>query len=847
VPKVTLNLSETLTRAFAAYKAGKLSKAEKLCSSIIAVKRDAFDALHILAVVQSNMGRKDDALANFDRALAVQPKNAGLLYNRGITLQELKLYEEALASYERALRLQPNHAEALNNRGVILKELKRFEEALVSYNQALVARPGHVEAINNRGNVLKDLMRFEEALESYEQALRVAPDDTETLNNRGVALHALRRFDEAIASYQRALKVKPSYADALYNKGISLHELKRYEEALASYEQALTLRPDYCDALIVHGNTLQELKRYGEALSSYEQALSVQPDHVGVLNNRGNSQKELKRYEEALASYERALTIRPDYFDALNNRGTVLQELRCFEEALADYERALVARPDSAEVLYNRGGVLCELKRYDEALVSYDRAQTIMPDQKFLAGNRFSTKMFLCDWNNFTNECEYLVTAVQAGRPVVPPFTLLAIPSSVEDHLKCAQIFSAYKHPDSAERIWRGERYSHDRIRVAYISADFRDHPVAHLLAELFERHDRARFETIAISLGLDDQSEMRTRLKGVFERFIDVRNKSDAEVAGLMRELEVDIAVDLMGFTAGARPAILAFRAAPIQVNYLSYPGIVGTDFIDYILADRFVIPEEQRELFSEPVVYLPDTYLGYDTKRKISERIPARAELGLPETGFVFCAYNNSYKIMPAVFDIWMRLLRAIEDSVLWLTSTSAGTETNLRREAAARDIDPSRLIFASYMPRVEDHLARYRAADLFLDTLPFNAQTTACDALWVGLPMVTRLGETFVGRVAASVLSAVGLPELITHSAEEYEALALKLARNPALLGEIKAKLKRNRASYPLFDSARFTRHIEAAYTTMWERWQRGDAPKSFSVEPYSETTSSPFRNA
>jgi predicted O-linked N-acetylglucosamine transferase (SPINDLY family) len=793
------------------------------------------------------MGRKDDALANFDRALAVQPKNAGLLYNRGITLQELKRFEEALASYERALRLQPNHAEALNNRGVVLKELKRFEEALASYDQALVARPGHVEAINNRGNVLKDLMRFEEALASYEQALKALPGDAETLNNRGNVLKDLKRPEEALASYDQALRVRSDYAEAHYNRGATLQELKRFEEALASCERALMIRPDHVDALIVCGNILHELKRYELALANYDLALTKRPGHAGVLNNRGNTLKEMKRYEEALASYELALKAQPDYVDALNNRGTVLQELKRFGDALADYEKVLTIRPNSAETLYNRGIVLIELKREEEALASYDQAMRLMPDLKFLAGHRLQTKMFLCDWNDFDNEYAQLVSAVQAGRRAVSPFILLAVPSSVSDHLKCARIYTAETRPNSDEKFWQGERYSHERIRIAYISADFRDHAVAHLLASLFEKHDRACFETIAISLGLDDQSAMRARLQGAFERFIDVRGKSDRDVARLMRELEVDIAFDLMGFTASARPAILAFRAAPIQVNYLSYPGITGTDCIDYILADRFVIPEEHRGLFSEAVVYLPDTYLGYDSARKIAERIPTRAELGLPETGFVFCGYNNSYKIKPSIFDIWMRLLREVGGSVLWLSSTSAATETNLRREAAARGVDSSRLVFASRVERPEDHLARYRVADLFLDTLPFNAQTTACDALWAGLPVVTRLGETFVGRVAASVLSAVGLPELITHSAEDYEALALKLARDPVLLGEIKAKLARNRVTYPLFNSERFTRHFEAACTTMWETWQRGEAPKSFSVEPYSETTSSPLQNA
>jgi predicted O-linked N-acetylglucosamine transferase (SPINDLY family) len=389
--------------------------------------------------------------------------------------------------------------------------------------------------------------------------------------------------------------------------------------------------------------------------------------------------------------------------------------------------------------------------------------------------------------------------------------------------------------PTSAESIWRGERYAHDRIRVAYVSADFRDHAVAHLLTGLFEHHDRVRFETIAIALGPDDRSEMRVRLQDAFERFVDVRGKTDLDVARLMRELEVDIAIDLTGHTSNARPALLSHRPAPIQVNYLGYSGTMGADHIDYIIGDRFIIPEHQQPQFSERVVYLPDTYFAYDSKQRISHNAPTRAEQGLPETGFVFCAFNGTFKLTPHVFDVWMRLLHAVEGSVLWLSQANIAAVRNLRRESETCGIDAARLIFAPRLERMEDHLARHRLGDLFLDTLPYNAHTTASDALWAGLPVLTCRGDTFAGRVAASLLNAVGLPELVTDNLADYEALALRLARDPILLGQIKAKLARNRDTYPLFDTARFARHIEAAYTTMWEIWQRGEPPNTFSVEP------------
>jgi predicted O-linked N-acetylglucosamine transferase (SPINDLY family) len=366
------------------------------------------------------------------------------------------------------------------------------------------------------------------------------------------------------------------------------------------------------------------------------------------------------------------------------------------------------------------------------------------------------------------------------------------------------------------------------------VSADFRDHPVSSLAAGLFEAHDRSRFETYGLSFGPDDPGEMRSRLKAAFDRFVDVQDRSDLEAANILRELEVDIAVDLMGLTANSRPGIFAARASPVQASYLGYAGTTGAGYIDYLIADRFVIPPDQHRCFSEKVAYLPDSFQANDAKRRISERTPSRAEAGLPEHGFVFCCFNNAFKITPDLFGIWMRLLAATEGSVLWL-SAGGSARDNLCREAQRRGVSPERLVFAPKMPRMEDHLARYRLADMFLDTLHFNAHTTASDALWAGLPVLTCAGTTYAARVAGSLLHAIGLPELITDSLDAYEALALKLTREAALLASFRHRLARHRGAFPLFDTARFTRHLESAYAAMWERQQRGEPPESFAVAP------------
>jgi protein O-GlcNAc transferase len=371
------------------------------------------------------------------------------------------------------------------------------------------------------------------------------------------------------------------------------------------------------------------------------------------------------------------------------------------------------------------------------------------------------------------------------------------------------------------------------RIRVAYLSADFRGHATAYLMAGLFKQHDRSRFEIIGVSFGADDGSDMRAQLAGSFDQFLDVSAQGDREVAELLRQRGVDIAVDLKGHTEAGRPGILAYRPAPVQVTYLGYPGPLGLDFIDYVVGDKVILPLDQQPFYAEKFVHLPGTYQVNDSQRVIATRAPTRAELGLPSDAFVFCCFNHTWKITPAMFDIWMRLLRSVDGSVLWLFQSNDPACANLRKEAQARGIDPARLVFAPFRDQAE-HLARIACADLFLDTLPCNAHTTASDALWAGVPVLTALGETFAGRVAASLLHGVGLPELITESLPEYEALARKLATDPALLQSLRRKLAHNRSRCALFDTARFTRHLESAYTTMWEIARRGEGPRSFAVD-------------
>jgi predicted O-linked N-acetylglucosamine transferase (SPINDLY family) len=860
-------LQVSLKRAVACHQAGDFAQAERLYKNILGAMPDQFDALHFLGVLERQRGRHAEAcrlirraleinphsaeahsnlgnalqaaehhiqaLACYERALAIKPKYAGALVNRGNTFLALNRHKEALVSYDKALEIQPSLADALNNRGAALAALKRPAEAITSYDRALAIKPDYADALGNRGLALEMLGRLQEAIASYDSALALKGGHAVVLNNRGNTLQALNRQEEALASYDRALAIAPHYLDALNNRGSALLALNRVDEAIASYDKALAINPDYVGALSNRGKALQALNRHEEALASYDRALAREPGLADTLSARAAALAALGRPSEAIASCDKALAIKPGYADALSNRGVALEALHRLEEAVASYDKALAIEPRHATALMNRANALHALIRHDEAQESIEELLRIEPDYSDARGMLLHLQMHCCDWSNYADEVERLTKEVRAEKRCTTPFAFLGVSDSARDQLQCARTYARDKFPASPA-LWNKETYAHDRIRLAYLSADFHDHATAFLTAELFERHDHTRFETTAISFGPDARSQMRSRLEAAFEHFVDVGNKGDHETASLLRRLEIDIAVDLKGFTASCRPKILACRPAPIQVSYLGYPGTMGVDYIDYILADRFVIPEEHHDCYAEKVVYLPDSYQVNDSKRRIAERIPARSQVGLPENAFVFCSFNSSYKITPMVFEVWMRLLRAVDGSVLWLAESNASASGNLRQQAMTSGIAPERLIFAPFA-KLEDHLARHRLADLFLDTLPINAHTTASDALWAGLPVVTCLGGTFAGRVAGSLLHALGLPELVTHSLGQYEALALKLATDAGMLAEIRRKLARNRDVFPLFDVERFRRHIEAAYFSMWQRCQRQEAPASFAVVP------------
>jgi predicted O-linked N-acetylglucosamine transferase (SPINDLY family) len=737
----------------------------------------------------------------------------------------------ALALYGKILELEPRHAVAHYKRGNLFKDRMQPAAALADYDRAIALDPAYANAYCNRGAVLESLDRPQEALMSYDRAVELSPDDALTWYNRGSVLVRLNRPTEALASYDRAIALDPGNYPAYCNRGILLAELGQPDAALASYDQCIAADPHFVPAHFSRAVLLQSRKQFDRALEGYDRALELNPGHAEAHCNRGGLLTHLGRYDEALSSLDAAIALRTDLAEAFGNRGVLFAVVGQHAAALENYERALALKPDHADAIRNRAEALTYLKRLPEAVAGFDQAMRLKPTLRFLAGMRRHAMMQLCDWAGFDADVGQLTAGVADDEPVSPPFQLLALVDDVQLHHQAARLFVREECPVNRSLPNLATHPAGERIRVGYFSADFHEHPVTMLLAGVFEQHDPARFEVTAFSFGRESQSAVRQRLVRAFSRFIDVQRKSDMEIALLARELQIDIAVDLGGHTANSRPRIFALRAAPVQVNYLGYPGTSGAPYMDYLIGDRTVIPPGNFIHYSEKILYLAHSYLPNDSTRTVSEHPPSREAAGLPATGFVYCCFNNSYKITPAVFDGWMRILKRTPAAVLWLARTDAIAAENLRREAVGRGVNPERLIFATRVPSLADHLARQRLADLFLDTLPYNAHATAIDALWAGLPVLTRLGEGFAGRVAASLLKSIGLPELITSTPQEYEEMAVELAHDPGRLAAIKHKLAEHRLTTPLFDTRTFTRHLESAYQRIDARQRAGLAPDHF----------------
>lgn len=719
---------------------------------------------------------------------------------------------------------------------LIQNAIDRFQKgdltnAKTCLDEALQLAPSDFDAHHIMGVLLVHQGQHRKAQDFFKRAIAVNPESSIAHFNLATSLSEIGDNEGALTHHERTVEIAPHNPDAWVNYGRSLSELKRFHEALNCFEKALRINSELPQALGNQGAIYAELHRNEEALACFDKVLTINPSIPAAWSNKANALCRLRRHDEALAIYDRAIQLDPHNADTWARKGDALCSLKRHKEALTQFDHAIQLNPKHADAWHYKGNALNELKRPQEALTHYDQAIRLKPDHDYLHGDRLTTQMAICDWSDIQTQFNEIANRLKNDQPAATPFDVLGMLDSPASQRKAADLYAQH-FPVNHSLGEIPVRVAKDKIRIGYFSKDFQNHATAFLTAELYELHDRNKFEVIALSFGPPSNDHMRTRLLLAFDQFIDVRNKTNSEIAQLARELELDIAVDVQGYQTEHRTGIFAHRAAPIQVNYLAYPGTMGAPYMDYLIADQTLIPTESRQYYSEKIIYLPDSYQVNDRQRGISDKTFTREELGLPQTGFVFCCFNNNYKILPATFDSWMRILNQVEGSVLWLLEGNHLAAQNLRHEAIRRGVAADRLIFAKQMD-LPEHLARHRAADLFLDTLPYNAHTTASDALWAGLPVLTCQGESFTSRVAASLLNAIQLPELITRTQADFEQFAIDFATQPAKQDALRQKLANNLLTAPLFDTPRYVTHLEAAYTEMVRRYQADLLPDHIEV--------------
>ena len=813
-------------------ESGELDEAINCYEKAINLNPEYVEALYSLGTVYQELEQWDVMIEKLSQAIDIQPDLAEAHNRIGVGLEELQQLNDAALSYQKALSINPNFSEAYNNLGNVFKELGQLDDAVESYRKALVINPDFPALHNNLGNALKDLGQLNDAAKSYLKGLTYNPKYIDLLNNLGVVFNELGQHDEAIKSFKKAIAIKPDYAEAYNNLGTALKDLGQLDVAINAYEKALSIDSDYTDSYNNLGIALKKLGRLDEAILSYEKALTINPNDADTHNNLGITLGELERLDDAILSYEKALAINPDYAEAYNNLGIIFLKLRRLDDANNSNKKALSLKPEFAEGYAAQGLIQTELKQLDKALESYYRVRAINPNLAYNLGAILNTKMNLCNWDDLPALLNELKNKINNNEKVIVPFDLLGLIDDPELQGKASEIYANDEFPKSDSLPNIGLYPKHKKIRIGYFSRDFRIHPVATLTAELYETHDRDQFEIHAFSFGPNTKDEMNLRIKAGVDHFHDVYAMPDKDIVKLARSFEIDIAIDLGGYTENSRTGIFAMSAAPIQASYIGVLTTMGANYYDYLVAGQTMIPKENQKYYSEKIVYLP-SYQVNDSKESLPEMTFTRQDLGLPEQGFVFCCFNNTYKITPDTFDSWARILSNAKGSVLLIFAANKLAEINLTKEITLRGVDPKRLIFGERLSRPE-YLARYRVADLFLDTRPYNAGTTASDALRMGLPVLTLIGNSFNSREAASVINSLNMPELITTTQDEYESLAIELAEDTEKLKVIKDKLLSNLSTAPLYDTPLFTRNLESAYSEMYDRYQKGLNPDHIYVE-------------
>lgn len=744
---------------------------------------------------------------------------------------------EAKKFYELALKANSNDSDALCLMGMVEYKKKNYTLSINLFKKSINAKSNFFEAYYNLSCVLKETKRFDEAVSFAKKSIEIKPSSAEAHRIYGDLLVELKYWDDAITSYEIAIKINPNNANIHFNLGYALSKIDKNDMAISNYDKAIEINSLYAEAFDNRGNVLKKVKRYGEALTSYNKAIKIKPDFALAYSNRATVLIELRMFNEAIIDCRRAIELQPDLAIAYSNLSAALYFIGQVNEALSFIKKSIKLDPNNIAYLTNIINFLNGLEKFKESLSYCKKALNINSHNVEILSIYLYIKTKICDWNNLSETIDKLKRMILEKRQYAVPLTLLSLIDDQSLHFYNTKIYTEKHYPETSKFNFNIKK-NYKKICIGYYSSDFRAHATSYLMEGFLKSHDTDKFNFFGFYLSSKARKQnndiMTEKLSNYFSKFVDVGEMDSIKIIKLSKKLQIDIAIDLNGSANIPRQDIFAGRCAPIQVNFLGYPGTMGAHYMDYIIADKIVIPKEEQVNFVEKIAYMPHSYQPNSIyENKISKKIFSKADEKLPMNSFVFCCFNGNHKILPNVFDSWMRILKAVDDSVMWLLETSSSSQNNLHVEASKRGINPNRIIFCQRLKH-DEHLARQKLADLFLDTAPYNAHTTASDSLMVGLPLITCLGQSFASRVSASILTAIEMPELITSNQKEYEKLAIELALNPNKLFFIKQKLKEKIKSAPLFNEKLYAKNIEKLYTKMFNRYAKGNNPDIIEVD-------------
>jgi predicted O-linked N-acetylglucosamine transferase (SPINDLY family) len=812
VKKITENLIKIATNKIVQ---GNYSEAKQDFFLVLEEEPENYEALNSLGLIFANEKNYEKAIEYFSKVIeSAKCETQFIKYNRGLCYHKLNRLKEALEDYSNEIAINPNYVDVWYNRAILLSELLNYEESIKNYDQVILLNPLHKESFYNKGLLLFNLNKYEQSIKCFNGAILIDVNYEEAFISKSAALTKMMQHSEAIEVLREFISTNKKAYTAWFNLGTIYLTQKQYENSINSLKNAIVINPLFEEAYLNLGNAYRFNGNYFDSLKAYDSAIDINGNYLDAWINKGVLFQEFMFNKDALFCYEKAINLNHKSVAAWLNKGNTFHNLKRYVDAINCYEHALKIDNSIPEIYFSIGKTLIQMGEYQESLFFFEKLIEIKPDLPYGYGEIINAKTKICHWTFLDQNINDCLRELSEGNDACQPFYMVAINDDLAIQKKCAELYVNKNFPPikSINNIKRKINLS--KIKLAYYSADFHNHATAHLITGLFEHHNKEKFEIYAFSFGPITNDLEQNRIKDSFDFFYTLGDKSDFEIIELSRQIGIDIAIDLKGFTTDSRTRIFSNRVAPIQVNFLGYPGTMGANYIDYLIADEYVVPIDCQQLYTEKIIYLPDCYQVNDSLRQHINIPQSREEFGLPKNAFVYCCFNNNYKITPNIFQVWMNILRSVENSVLWLLEDNNFVAENLKNTAIELGIDPKRIIFAK-RTSLELHIARHSFADLFLDTFPCNAHTTASDALRAGLPLITISGHTFSSRVAGSLLKTVGLTELILRNYDDYQSTAVELGLSCDRLFAVKEKLKLGVHQSSLFKPEVFARNLEKSF--------------------------------